>query len=516
MDRVVVVRSPGHEPLPLLGLPGARAQTGGSVALDREGPGGARRLVRVVPVTSVEGATTAVGRGADVLVLDARGSGLALCLAAHDRLFPDGAVSGPVLPERTVAVVEPGPEGAAAAFELGRRGVGHVLVAPDVHALFARVDGLLAGRGRGRIALCLAGGGIEGLLWELGVLRALDACLVGRSLVDLDLFCGISAGSILGALLANGIGPGEIARALAGPGSARLEPIRRWDLFDLDVAEMARRLAGLLRDLVRGGAGPRGAMSSFARAVPPAVFAGRRLERWLERQLTAPGMSNDFRSLRRPLYVGATDQDTSEAVLFSAKTTPDVPIHLAARASSALVPFYAPARIGERWYVDGAFSRTTNMRVAVDEGATLVILVDPLVPVRAPEAGHVRARGGIYGTMQGLKALINGRFDKAVRAIRAMYPDVAFHLFRPEQDDMRVLAGSPMKLFYRREIEEIAYRTTLERIAAFHPTLGRDFALHGVRFRSPEPTPVRGVLSAGQDRSAFDVESLGIESAFAD
>lgn len=516
MDRVVVVRSPGLEPLPLLGLPGARAQTGGSVALDREGPGGARRLLRVVPAASVEGALAAVGRGADVLVLDARGPGLALCRAAHDRLFPDGAVSGPVLPERTIAVVDPGPEGARAAFELGQHGVGHVLVAPEVHELFGRVDDLLAGRGRGRIAVCLAGGGIEGLLWELGVLRALDACLVGRSLVDVDFFCGISAGSILGALLANGIGPDEIARALAGPGSARLEPIRRWDLFDLDVAEIARRLAGLVRDLVRGGAGPRGPMSSLARAVPPAFFAGRRLERWLERQLTAPGMANHFDGLRRPLYVGATDQDTSEAVLFGAKTTPEVPVHLAARASSALVPFYAPVRIGDRWYVDGAFSRTTNMRVAVDEGATLVILVDPLVPVRAPEPGHVRARGGIYGTMQGLKALINGRFDKAVHAIRAMYPDVAFHLFRPEQDDMRVLAGSPMKLFYRREIEEIAYRTTLDRIASHHPTLARDFALHGVRFRLPPSAARAPIVREDDERSTFDVEALGIEPAFAD
>ncbi|UJR78742.1 PNPLA domain-containing protein [Sandaracinus amylolyticus] len=511
MDRVVVVRSNALPPLPLLGVPGARAQTGGAVALEREGPGGARRIVRVLPAASADGAVAVVGRGADVLVLDARGGGLPLCREAHERLFGRGALSGPVLPDRTIAVVDPGPEGASAAFELGRRGVGQVLVAPELHELFARVDAMLAGRGRGRIALCLAGGGIEGLLWELGVLRALEACLVDRSLVDVDFFCGISAGSILGALLANGIGPDEILRALTGQGSARLEPIRRYELFDPDVAEVARRLAGLIRELLRGGAGPRGAVSSLARAVPPAVFAGKRLERWLERQLTSPGMSNRFSGLRRPLYVGATDQDTSEAMLFSAKATPEVPVHLAARASSALVPFYAPVRIGNRWYIDGAFSRTTNMRVAVDEGATLVILVDPLVPVRAPTPGHVRARGGIYGTMQGLKALINGRFDKAVHAIRAMYPDVAFHLFRPEQDDMRVLAGSPMKVFYRREIEDIAYRTTLEQIATQHPTLSRDFALHGVRFRLPASAPRQVVPQDEEERALFDLEALGIE-----
>jgi NTE family protein len=244
--------------------------------------------------------------------------------------------------------------------------------------------------------------------------------------------------------------------------------------------------------------------------VPPAAFAGRGVERWIERQLTAPGMSNRFDGLRRPLFVGATDQDTSEAVLFSAKTSPEVPIHLAVRASSALVPFYAPISIDGRWYIDGAFSRTTNMRVAVDEGATLVILVDPLVPVRAPEAGYVHRRGGIYGTMQALKALINGRFGKAVNAIRAMHPDVAFHLFRPEADDMRVLAGSPMKVFYRREIEEIAYRTTLAKLEQDRAALQRDFGLHRVTFRVPSEV---SSIEARRAPAALDLEALGIDGA---
>lgn len=512
MDTVVVVRSPTAEPLPLLGIPGARVATGGTIVLEREGVGGARRIERVVVGGDVSAIVASCGRAADVLVLDARAGGLPLCLAVLERLFRDGALSGPVLPDRMLALVDAGRDGAEAAFALGRKSVGHVLVEPSLVELLARIDTILARRGRGRIAICLAGGGIEGLLWELGVLRALDASLVDRSVVDLDFFCGISAGAIIGALLANGIGPDEIARALMG-NSRRIDPITRPDLFDFDLPEIARRLAGMLGELVRGGSGPRGAFSSVARAIPPAVFAGKRLERWIEKQLTGPGMSNRWDGLRRPLYVGATDQDTSEAVLFSAKTTPDVPIHKAVRASSALVPFYAPAKIGERWYIDGAFSRTTNMRVAVDEGATLAILIDPLVPIRAPEPGYVRARGGIHGTMQGLKALINGRFDKAVNAIRAMYPDVAFHLFRPEADDMRMLAGSPMKVFYRREIEEMAYRSTLDRLAIDHPMMRRDFGLHGVKFRVPTPPRAMAVREPSRD---LDLEALGIDTALAD
>jgi hypothetical protein len=163
-----------------------------------------------------------------------------------------------------------------------------------------------------------------------------------------------------------------------------------------------------------------------------------------------------------------------------------VPLHRAVRASSALTPFYAPEQIDGRLYIDGAFTRTTNMRVAVRNGATMVILIDPLVPVFSAEAGYVHARGGIFGAMQGLKSLINGRFDKAANVLREMYPDVSFHLFRPEGDEMRILSGSPMKLFYRSEVEDIAYQSTVSKIRDRFPELARDFASHGVRFRDPD------------------------------
>ncbi|HJL17545.1 MAG TPA: patatin-like phospholipase family protein [Sandaracinaceae bacterium LLY-WYZ-13_1] len=405
-------------------------------------------------------------------------------------LFPHGRMGGPVAKRRVLALVGGGSGGAAAAFAFGGHGIGDVLVEPTGRAIHARVDALLAARGHGKVAICLAGGGIEGLLYELGVLRALEAFLADRSVVDVDFFCGISAGAILGALLANGVGPGEILRALEGE-SRRVDAIDRWDLFEPNVGEMGWRLWRLLGELVRGGQGPRGALSSLTRAVPSAAFSGRRLGRWLERQLGRPGMSDRFDGLRRPLYVGATDQDTSRAVLFGDEAHRDVPVHRAVHASTALVPFYPPVEVKGRRYVDGAFSRTTNMRVAAERGATLVILIDPLVPVRAAEPGYVFARGGIFGTAQGLKALINGRFDKAVHAIAEMHPDVAFHLFRPKGEQMRILSGSPMKYFYRREIADLAYESTLDEIRGALPQLSRDFALHGVELRDPAPAPRR-------------------------
>lgn len=205
-------------------------------------------------------------------------------------------------------------------------------------------------------------------------------------------------------------------------------------------------------------------------------------------------MIDCFEDLPHRLFVGATNQDTNEHVVFGAAGAPRVPLHVAIRASTALAPFYAPEKIDGRYYVDGGFTRTTNMRVAVQEGATLVILVDPMVPVATKQPGHVAERGAIYVAMQGLKSLINGRFDKAVPTLRAMYPQVAFHLFQPGPDTRRVMAGSPMKYFYRQEIVDMAFRETTRDVRASRfGQLARDFERHGVTFTDPEAPPASGM-----------------------
>src|SRR5690606_35261609 len=115
---------------------------------------------------------------------------------------PEGEVSGLIPRDRVIGIVGEGPRGAELAYHLGTHRVGALLVAPTLDVLLGRLDGILERHTGGRVAVCLAGGGIEGLLYEIGVLRALDWFLADRSLVDFDLFCGISAGAMLGAFLA--------------------------------------------------------------------------------------------------------------------------------------------------------------------------------------------------------------------------------------------------------------------------------------------------------------------------
>jgi NTE family protein len=450
------------------------------------------RQIRVAFETSAARALAKLRSGGiDAFVIDARrepgGAEESTSLSLLRALFGEHELARVIGREQAFLVVDGDARGAVLSFEAGRLHLGGVIVAhegePGWEPIWERIA-LATSRGRGgKVALCLAGGGTEGLLYELGVLRALERFLPGYSLADVDILCGISAGAILGGLVANGIGAEEIREGLRA-GTPRLDPIRRSDLFDPNFGELARRAASLSWDVVRRKRTP---LSALFRLPPAGVFAGQNLRSWLERQFTRPGMVNRFQDLPHRLFIGATDQDTNEHVVFGAPGAPDVPIHVAVRASTALAPFYSPERIAGRCYIDGGFTRTTNMRVAVQEGATLVILVDPLVPVSTREPGHVADRGAIYVAMQGLKSLINGRFDKAVPTLRAMYPQVAFHLFQPGESTRRVMAGSPMKYFYREEIAEIAYRETLRDIRTHRfPQLARDFQRHGVSFVDPE------------------------------
>jgi NTE family protein len=491
----------GTTPRALLSVPGTRKTGDNEVTLTRSNHDPLTFVVEHDPSRALRWLGA---RPVDIVVIDARvetGVSQSDAIRVIERLYPLAETHGLGPRKRTVVLHSGDATGARVAFFAGVHRLPPPLVGADgdAGALLEHIDAMLSTRGRGRIAVCLAGGGIEGLLYELGVLRAIDRFMVDRRVCDVDLFYGISAGSILGAFLANGVSPDEIVDGLRR-GNHRIPKITRSDLFDPNIAEYGSRAWGFAKELLGRGEA-RNPLSALYRSLPSGVFAGAKLREYIQRILAAPGMSDSFEETRRPLYIGATDQDTSEPVVFGEPGWTDVAIHKAVRASCALVPFYAPEPIGGRWYIDGAFTRTTNMRVAVRNGATLCLLVDPLVPIYSQQPGHVRTRGGLFSTMQGLKALINGRFDKAAVTIAEMFPDVAFHLFRPEGDEMRVLSGSPMKFLYREEIEQLAYDHTVRKLRAMLPRLQRDFARHGVVFQEPVHVPgadpyTDGILAA--------------------
>lgn len=400
---------------------------------------------------------------------------------------------------RIIAVLDDDACLADRAFAMGRWRIGGYVVDPfgvspaapremadPPGALFSLMHSVSgAEQDPGKSALCLSGGGLEGFLFEVGVLKAINAHLQNRSITDFDIFCGISAGSILAAFLANTAEPEQIARALTGNGDAGavtgMEVLSPRIIFDPHVREYLNRVAYLVRQAPVTNISS--LFSTALKTIPTGFFRGDNLRAFVERILTQDGRTNDFRELKKELYIGATEQDTSNHTIFGAGQWRDIPISTAVRASCALTPFYEPEKIRGRYYVDGQYTRTSNFHFAIERGAKLVIVVDPLVPIKVEQPGYVQSKGGVFAALQALKAVIHTRFMHGIRHAAENNPDVDFVLFAPEAEDMKLMSGSPMKYNIRTEILNMAYRCTVRKVQRDFEILSGTFEKHGYRLQ---------------------------------
>jgi predicted acylesterase/phospholipase RssA len=224
----------------------------------------------------------------------------------------------------------------------------------------------------------LCGGGITGLAYEIGALRALDDLLVDLTGNDFDIYVGTSAGSIVGALLANGVSPSAMAMGLSGT-NRDLRPPTQLSLYRPNVAELAVRMLRLPRlvqetiwELARhpGKLGGLDFLGMFSPLLPTGIFDHSALGGYLENIFSLPGLTDDFRELDPELHIVACAVDSDERVVFSRFHNAHVPISRAAAASSALPVLFRPIRIDGVDYIDGGIKGNASIDVAVEQGAT--------------------------------------------------------------------------------------------------------------------------------------------------
>ncbi len=412
---------------------------------------------------------------------------------------------------------------------LGGRGVGRVMrdqstchLNPGCEHLppkseFARrvlqeVAALTQHRRVGKLALCASGGGITGLYFEMGSLKCLEDCCSPGALNDFDLYFGISAGSVLAGMLANGFTVGEFMAAVASAKGGRIPPL---DLNLLDLAHVdtpgltapVRQLFSILRA---------GAAELMRLRLPfsleslvfeygdliHAPFNTGGFGSLLEHAFSRHGHTNDFRRLRRGLYIGATDQDRKEHVLFGEPPHDHVPISLAIQASMSLNPVFAPTEIDGRFYEDGAVTRTSNFVDAIKKGADLIFALDPLVPYVAKEAGYSRSRGVVYNADQDIRTVSYTRYETTRNWVLRKHPHVSMYTFLPANQIRRIMSVNPMDHRPYLEIWRGAYLSTLRRIHALEYRMRGDLAFHGIAFDTARADAVAARLAASR-RPAF-------------
>lgn len=347
-----------------------------------------------------------------------------------------------------------------------------------------------------RMTLALAGGGPLGAIYEIGVLMALAEALDGFDFNELDAYVGVSAGSFIAAGLANGLSPAYLYRMFIDSDSAEV-PFEPAMLLKPAVGEYSRRAAtvpALLYESLREYLSKPWRMNflaSFQRlsqAIPTGVFNNAGIDEWLTRLFSLPGLTNDFRQLKRHLFLVATDLDTGMATAFGTQGHDHVPIATAVRASAALPGLFPPVEIDGRWFVDGALKKTLHASVALKHGAKLVLCINPLVPFDARLASHekhVKQRQLVDGGLpvvlaQTFRSMIHSRMETGLAKYDIEYKDADVILFEPRRNDADMFFTNVFSYAERRRLSEQAYRSTRDELLRRYDELMPKLARHGV------------------------------------
>lgn len=348
---------------------------------------------------------------------------------------------------------------------------------------------------RDKTALVLGGGGFTGGVYEIGALRALDLLAANRTINQFDVYVGTSAGAFVASLCANGVTPEEMMRVVTHQGPQAFRDIDLGDLLRLNIPELARtgvrlplKLASLTRQLLPqlGQVSLIDILLGLAEVLPTGAYTGEGIERYLRKVLAEDGRSDDFRRLARELYLVATDLDSCERIVFGADGFDDVPISTAVRASGALPMVYAPVKVGNRELIDGGIVSTTNLDIAVEAGADLVIVINPIVPfVNEADAGEPPARrisdmGFSKIGYQAFKLLGHRRLHELATMWEERYPGVDIVLIEPEPRDALMFETSIMSFSSRIEIARHGFQSVTYHLLDEYERYSEIWARHGI------------------------------------
>jgi len=355
-------------------------------------------------------------------------------------------------------------------------------------------------RRRPRTALVLGGGGVTGGVYEIGALRAFDLLAVNRTANDFDVYVGTSAGAMVASLAANGVTPEEMMRVINQQAPTPFRELNMGSVLRPNYRELARtaalmplRLVGLARQLA-GQIGTMGAMDlvlGMAEGLPSGLYDGSPLEAYLADALDQAGRTNDFRGLAGELYVTATDLDNGERVVFGGPGNDDVPISEAVAASAALPMVFRPREIRGRHLVDGGIRSTTNLDLAVERGAKLILVINPLVPyvndlsstIDTPAGTRVRRiseMGFAQIGYQSFKLLAHQRLHEAVHQWKERYPGVDILLIEPDPNDELMFETNILNFTRRVDIARHGFESVTMKLARDYERLRSILSRHDI------------------------------------
>lgn len=334
---------------------------------------------------------------------------------------------------------------------------------------------------RQKKGLCLAGGGITGAMYEVGVLAAFEDVLEDFSVCDFDLFVGAASGAPVATALAAGISAGRMYRALLDPADDFF-PLKRHHLLRFDRREFRRVSASIIGSFRRTFGSVIfnplkldlwEELDRFYDSLPAGLFSTETFEEFFSGVLMRRGISEEFSGLDKELLLIANDLDAGERCIFGPNHIDNVPIAKAVCASIATPLLFAPVRIGDRDYIAGGVGEAGHVDVAVEHGCNWVLAINAMVPIRtgsgqvptgSGQRNRVRDKGMLWVYNQSWRMVTEARLQTGLTNYRAEHKDVSVYLIEPEKDDAIMFMYSPMNFSARRMILEDGYRATVKQI----------------------------------------------------
>jgi predicted acylesterase/phospholipase RssA len=163
---------------------------------------------------------------------------------------------------------------------------------------------------------------------------------------------------------------------------------------------------------------------------------------------------------------------------------------------------YKPVDIKGRQLVDGGIRSTTNVDVAVEQGAKFIIVVNPLVPyvndfqkviptMTGSRVRRVSDMGFPQIGYQAFKLLAHQRLHEAVKHWEERYPGVDIILIEPDPNDELMFDTNILNFTKRVEIARHGFESVTLKLAKDYDHLVEVCAKHGIEISA---TRVRKVI----------------------
>ncbi len=317
-----------------------------------------------------------------------------------------------------------------------------------------------------RVGLVLGGGGILGGAWLIGALHALQEATSFQPHTASHVV-GTSAGSVVGALVAEGLPPAFLVFHQRGGDVSAMsdrfhEPIRNAD-------EESRSFISWT------GTVPRPVLGSPCLALRTTLQPWKyppftAMTGWIGRGfLSTEGIGRVVRALvpsgwssHPNLWLVALDYATGRRVVFGREGSPRAHLDEAVRASCSIPGLYRPTRIGDRLYVDGGVWSPSNLDLLSHEDVIddldVVVALNPMTSLQPGLPTTIVER-----VERRVRSTLGRRFGH--EAARFKERGTPLLLIQPEQEDLSAMGINLMDPTRRVQVLETAIATTTRQLA---------------------------------------------------